>query len=615
MAPNGSSALMNSSETQYHIADDTSYAILEQEMGSKSPIRVVCIGAGASGINLAKSISDLSDPTISLTIYEKNPEVGGTWYENRYPGCACDIPSVNYQFTWEPNPSWTSYYSGAPEILAYLKGIVQKYDLMRFIKLGTPVVHAEWDENEGLWHIKTCTPDGLEKSETAHLLINGTGILNKWKWPNVPGLQDFKGILAHSANYDTSIDLNGKRVFVIGAGSSGIQIVSTIVPIVSKLYTIVRSPTWITPGFAQRFAGQDGGNFKYSESQHALFRENPQFYLRYRKMIESELNQRFKFIIKGSEEAKQAVDFSVDQMTTKLGGDPRLVDRIIPKDFAVGCRRPTPGYGYLEALTSPKTTVFTTDLLRITPTGFIVSREDGQPGDGEELQCDAIICATGFDVSFQSRFPILARGHDLRKKESETPDSYLALAMPDIPNYLTYLGPHGPLGHGSILPIVESLTTYFLEIINKLQSENIKSLAPTREATADFKEHREEFLKRTAWTSPCKSWFKGGTIEGQPMMYPGSRLHYLEAIRHPRYEDFEIKYGKNQNDSRSKGKRGNRFEFFGNGFCTREYDSRDLTWYMGYDAESGVEGVDVQPNFESFVEEFAKRGLLLHEGK
>ena len=183
--------------------------------------------------------------------------------KDRYPGCACDIPSVNYQFSWKIK-LWSHYYSFSPEIWQYLKTISDENDFInKYIKLRHQIEHVAWDATAGLWRfkIRNLESDQVIEDE-AHFFINAGGVLNKWKWPDVPGLHDFKGKLMHSANYEEGYPLEGKKVAVLGAGSSGVQIVAGIQRKVQTLYHWVRSPIWITAGFAQRWAGEDGANFR-----------------------------------------------------------------------------------------------------------------------------------------------------------------------------------------------------------------------------------------------------------------------------------------------------------------------------------------------------------------
>ncbi|KIV93713.1 hypothetical protein PV10_04908 [Exophiala mesophila] len=563
-------------ELGWLVQDASGYRINEDPYETRRKIRVIHIGAGASGITFAKFAEDRLQ-NVELQIYEKNKDVGGTWLENRYPGCACDIPSASYQFTWERNPNWSQYYSESPEIWQYFKDVTVKHGLMKYIKLEHKIAGAYWKPEEGVWEVKVQRPDGTEFTDTCNVLVNGGGVLNNWKWPEIEGLHSFEGKLTHSANYDTSIVLKDKRVAVIGIGSSGIQITSKIASEVGQLYTWVKTPTWITAGFAQRFAGPNGGNFKYTEEQKKRFADKPELFLKYSKMIESELNVRFKFILNGTPEAEGAREFARQEMTQKLGSNhPELLEALIPKNFGVGCRRPTPGNGFLEALSQDNVKVFTKQMQRITPRGFVDS-------EGHEHEVDVIICATGFNTSWIPRYPVEANGYSIAKMWAKEPSSYISLGVPHMPNYFMMAGPYGPLGHGSFLPIIETLAGNIIQCIDKMQKDRIKSLTPKEEIAQQLKQHAALFLQRTAWTSGCSSWFKQGRIDGPLPMFPGSRLVYMDLLSKPRFEDYQIEYVNSKN----------MFDFLGNGFATREFDGRDLSYYLGL-----LDGNDHQINLE-----------------
>ncbi|KAF2114151.1 hypothetical protein BDV96DRAFT_577669 [Lophiotrema nucula] len=559
--------------------DQHGYRIREQPMGTKRRIKVILMGAGASSLNFFKKAEEEMEE-LDIVCYEKNHDIGGTWLENRYPGCACDIPSVNYQFSWKIK-LWSHYYSYAPEIWDYLKDIERENDFIsKYVKLRHQIEHVEWDDKAGVWRLRIRDlENGTVIDDSAEFFINAGGVLNNWKWPDIPGLHDFKGKLMHSAHYEEGFDLNGKKVAVIGAGSSGVQIVAAIQKKVDKLYHWIRSPIWITAGFAQTWAAKNGANFKYSEEQLQYLKDNPKKYLEYRKQIENELNQRFKFIIKGSDEANAARDYSFNEMRNKLNHNPRLVEKIIPKNFNPGCRRPTPAPGYLETLVADNATIFTDPINSITENGFIDQ-------EGNEHFVDVIICATGFNTSWLPRFPFIANGVDLKDlwNPNDGVTSYLSISIPTFPNHFSFCGPYGPLGHGSFMPLIEQWTKYMFAVISKAQIENIKSLTPKLSISKQFRQHADLFLQRTAWTSPCRSWFKQGHTDGQAAIWPGSRLHFLEILRRPRYEDFEIEYWDD-----------NVFAFLGNGFEVREFDGRDITNYLGCLDE---EGRDVQPEYD-----------------
>ncbi|RAH79614.1 dimethylaniline monooxygenase [Aspergillus japonicus CBS 114.51] len=510
-----------------------SYEIIDEPSRSRRKIRIIVIGAGASALNFAHDI-DQSTLDIELVLYEKNPEIGGTWFENRYPGCGCDIPSVNYQFSWAPSPDWTSFYSGAPEILKYFKRVADEHGLHKYIRLSHRVVGASWNEHDEQWRVKVQRGDNPDDvfEDRGHILVNASGVLNKWKWPAIQGRETFQGPMLHSAHWDDQVELKGKRVAVIGSGSSAVQIVPTIQPNTAK--------------------------------QKKILQNDPQKYLAYRKKIESELNSRFRFILNGSEEQANARAYAEKDMRTKLASRPDIADHIVPKDFAVGCRRPTPGNGYLEALCSDNTEVVSQSIAEITPRGIKTT-------DGVEHEVDVIVCATGFDVSWRPSYPTIGReSRSLSEQWKDIPRTYLSITVPNFPNYLIFNGPFGPYGHGSFLPITETLSRHFLQILEKMSSEGVTSFEPKAEAVAEFFEHHRKFMPRTAWTSPCRSWFKQGTVDGEVMMWPGSRIHFFETMKQPRWEDYHLRYTTN-----------NRFGYLGNGFAAREFDGSDLSWYLG----------------------------------
>lgn len=344
----------------------------------------------------------------------------------------------------------------------------------------------------------------------------------------------------------------------------------------------IRSPGWVTAGFGQRFAGKNGANFKYSDKQRGIFANDPKKYLAYRKKIESELNSRFRFILNGSDEQKLAREAAEKDMRNKLATRPEIADLIVPTNFAVGCRRPTPGNGFLETLCKDNVEVVPETIQEITPKGI-------KTADGVEHEFDVIICATGFDVSWRPQYPTIGReGKSLSEEWKDVPNTYLSVTVPHFPNYLIFNGPFGPYGHGSFLPITELLAKHFLQILDKMSSEAVSSFEPTQGAVDDFAAHRRRFLPRTAWSSPCRSWFKQGTVDGEVMMWPGSRIHFFETMRNPRWEDYRLTYTT-----------PNRFGYFGNGFAAREFDGRDLSWYL-----SLLDGGDTQQTLpdEDFAE-------------
>ncbi|KAI5287096.1 hypothetical protein KEM52_001752, partial [Ascosphaera acerosa] len=274
-------------------------------------------------------------------------------------------------------------------------------------------------------------------------------------------------------------------------------------------------------------------------------------------------------LVLGSKEQQMLRETSTREMTEKLKGNERLIRAILP-DFAAGCRRPTPGVGYLEALTQSNVNVVFSAIKSVTPEGLLTE-------DGEMIKADAIVCATGFDVSFTPRFNLIGRnGVDLRKQWQGRPRAYLSLAVENFPNYFTFLGPNAPVGQGSIISIIEQVTRYIINFMIKMQTQNIKSAVPRKEAVDDLLEHTDTYMKRLAFSAPCRSWFKNGSTDGPVIaIYPGSRMHFYHMTSEIRGEDWDFTY-----------KTKNRFAYMGNGFSTREQTGENLSFYLE-DPEGG----------------------------
>ncbi|KAM0349113.1 hypothetical protein ACHAP4_010603 [Fusarium culmorum] len=420
----------------------------KQGIHEPRPMRVLCIGAGISGIAAAYKAQRQLVNT-ELIVYETNHDVGGTWLENKYPGCACDIPAHSYTFSWEGNPKWSRFYVEAPEILQYLKDCVSKCGCMEFIKLRHRVIAAKWDESSHKWNVQIEGPDG----ET------------KWQWPDIPGLESFKGLRLHPARRDTSVDLTGKRVAVIGAGSSTLQIVPTIQPVVSQLTNFIRSPTWITAEYGQAFASE-GRETRFTEEQIKLFQSDKSALLEYRRKLLDGATKGFDIYYKDTDMQKQAFIANRKLMRERLQDNEEVCSKLIP-DFEVGYRRVSPGNGYLESLIKPNTKAI-------------------------------------FDGS---TFPVLGcGGQNLRDVWSQGPTHYLSVAAPGFPNYWIAGGPNAPISNVSLIMGLELAVDYAFSCVRKMQAEGIASLEVEEDAAKELMEQRDKIMKDLVWTGSCASW-------------------------------------------------------------------------------------------------------------
>ncbi|OAL18641.1 hypothetical protein AYO22_10460 [Fonsecaea multimorphosa] len=448
-----------------------------QYQGQGRHIRIIIVGAGISGIAAVKIFKEtFADASVELAIYEKNHDVTGTWLENRYPGCACDVPAHAYTFSWEGNPQWSRAYVGSLELYEYFKGRAVAYGVDKFVRLNSLVKEAVWNEISGKWELKI--EDlvlGTTFSDEAEVLINAAGFLNKWKMPDIPGLCDFKGKLIHSAQWDEKYPLEDKVIGIIGSGSSAIQIILQIQPKVKHMTSFIRSSTWITPEFAAEFA-PEGRTAFFSERQKDEWTHNKDEFLAYRKKVESTMNKFFDMQFKDSILQKDAYENFRKTMRERMSRKPEIADIL-------------------------------KDNVTVRSDGIVCVTEDGvRMGKGDSIRLDVLICATGFDTSFRPPFPLIGReGRDLRDEWKVEPRSYCSIAAPNMPNYFIISGPNFPLANGCLIPCLETNIKYAFAAVQKLQHDSIKALVPSLQAIDDFQEFKDALMEDLVWTDHCVS--------------------------------------------------------------------------------------------------------------
>lgn len=366
---------------------------------------------------------------------------------------------------------------------------------------------------------------------------------------------------------------------VIGAGSSGIQIVPALVDKVNTMDHYIRGRTWIS----NQHGGDEltartndkGGNFQYTEDEKQAWRNDPASYIQYRKELEFRMQTLYSKSQRNSDlQTNSRAQYKAD-MERRLKDKPELLSLLLP-DFPPLCKRLTPGPGYLEALTSPKVSVITTGITRVDETGIITA-------DGKHRPVDAIVCATGFETNPSQGFPILGRhGINLRERYAHRPETYLGLCTYGFPNFFQSLGPNSFQGAGNLLIMMEQIHVYVSEVLSKMAYENVGIVEPKRRQVENFTSFAERYFERTVYSAPCNSWYKssppGATLEEQKRgrvtaLWPGSSLHAVKALRRVRWEDFELKpYD------------GNDFGWFGNRWTAGEKGDdirhENISWYL-----------------------------------
>lgn len=331
--------------------DELAYELSLHPGGTPRRVKVVVVGGGFSALTFAHVVDSGKLERVDLEIFEKNAHIGGTWFENRYPGCGSDIPVHNYQLSWAPNPRFSSFYAAAPEIQDYIEKVADQHGLRKYIKTSHKVTQAQWVVEKQKWEITVVKTNGkqvvlsrpgLHDDEEGEpwtvecdFFVNAAGVSNDWKWPATPGRESFKGELLHTASWPKTHNFAGKTVSLIGNGSSGVQVLPHIVEQAEKVYVHIRNGSWFTVGFASKFAGPDGRNINFTEEQKDAWAKDPEEYFKYRKLVEQELNIRFKTNLKGSKEQELARAFCLNEMSKQLATKPELLKAIIP-EFPVG---------------------------------------------------------------------------------------------------------------------------------------------------------------------------------------------------------------------------------------------------------------------------------------
>lgn len=396
-------------------------------------------------------------------------------------------------------------------------------------------------------------------------VVSAAGHFNAWQLPKYPGIETYKGNLFHSSNWQHGVDLKDKNIALIGNGASGLQVLPSIQPIAKRVDHYARNKTWIVQSFGPIGVRRLEANL-FTKEQLESFKDSKK-YLEFRKTIESGFFDRFQGILKNTPEHESYREKWIDLMMSRITEKPELADKIIP-DFPPNCRRPTPGPGYLEAISKPNVDFIQTRIDHFTETGIVTT-------DGVQRDVDVVICSTGANVDFAPHFPIVANGIDLQSAWKPGglygyPHLYLGMTAPEFPNIAWIGGPYAA-GYGGTVPnSIENQVTYVAKMLRKIRSQAIKTMAPSKEATADFIEYCDKFFPRTVWTANdgtenkknCSSWYNGGVPGGRIFgVFPGSGTHGNFARRDPRWEDYEY--------TRMNGN-GNRFAYFGNGMASRE---------------------------------------------
>ena len=470
-------------------------------------IRIAIIGTGFSGLGMAirlkqKGIHD-------FVVLERAEDVGGTWRDNTYPGCQCDVPSHLYSFSFAPNPDWSRTYSEQPEIWEYLRRCSERYGASDHIRFGHEVTEAAWNEDEQHWALET-----NKGTFTASVVIGGLGPLTEPAVPELPGLDSFRGTTFHSARWDHGHDLDGKRVAVIGTGASAIQFVPRIQPLVGKLEVFQRTPAWVLPHTDRPITRVERRLYRASSPLQRLNRAVVYFsreWLVLAFTVQKRLMKLPQWL------ARRHMHRQVP--------DPELRSKLTP-NYMIGCKRILLSNDWYPALTKPNVELVTSPIREVRPSSLVTE-------DGVEHEVDTIIFGTGFHVTDMPAAERL-RGRDgvlLSDVWQGSPQAHLGTAISGFPNLFMLIGPNTGLGHNSMVFMIESQIAYVLDCLGVMEERGLASVEVRPEVQERFNAALQREMRDTVWTAGgCSSWYLDANGRNTTL-WPGFTWRFRQITR------------------------------------------------------------------------------------
>jgi cation diffusion facilitator CzcD-associated flavoprotein CzcO len=469
------------------------------------------IGAGFSGLGAAIKLTQAGHT--DLVILERAGDVGGTWRDNTYPGCRCDVQSNLYSYSFDPKPDWSETFPAQPELWAYLQQATSKNGLDRYLRFGHEVTEAHWDTGAERWRVST-----TQGAFAARYLIAGVGFLVEPSLPDIPGITSFQGTVMHSARWDHSWRAAGRRVAMVGTGASAIQIVPSIQPEVEHLTVFQRTAPFVVPHT----------NHPVKPAVKAMYRLAPATQRVSRTLVYWMRELLALGFIKNPKILKRAETAWRKHMENAIT-DPVMREQLTPT-YNLGCKRVLPSNDYYPAIARPNVSLVTEKIIEMRPHAVVTA-------DGAEHSVDTLILATGFHVTDSPTFGKF-RGKDGRPLADALGTTYLGTVVPGFPNYFQLTGANTGLGHSSMLFMIESQLSYILDGIGKAQAAGGRfEVRP--EVAAAYNAELQRKLPKTVWGSGCSSWYLDS--EGRNLtLWPGFTFDFRRRTREFRAADFRL---------------------------------------------------------------------------
>jgi cation diffusion facilitator CzcD-associated flavoprotein CzcO len=479
---------------------------------------VIVIGTGFAGLGMAIKLRRSGEH--NFLVLEKAGAVGGTWRENTYPGCACDVQSHLYSFSFEPNPRWSRMFAPQPEIRAYLEHCTDKYGVREHIRFNEELTSGQFDEARGIWEMET---NGGEHRYTARVVVAGFGPLSRPELPQIDGIDSFQGKFFHSAQWDADYDLTGKRVAVVGTGASSIQFVPQIARKVAKLKLFQRTPAWVLPK----------PDRPTTAIERRLFKRFPALQEAYRNLIYWRLETRvLGFTL--HPKVMKAVELIARAHIRRAISDPELRAKVTPH-YTIGCKRILISNDYYPALARDNVEVIGGGVQRVTPTGVV-------DGDGVEHDVDVIIYGTGFQVHDPlGGLKVVGRdGVELGELwRQQGIEAYLGTTVAGFPNLFVLVGPNTGLGHNSIIFMIESQVHYVIEALKAMRVADAGFVDVRADRQREFNDDLQAQLDGAVWSSGCASWYLDGNGKNRTL-WPGFTFNFRRATGEFKTQDYEF---------------------------------------------------------------------------
>ena len=477
-------------------------------------LRFIIIGACMAGIMSGIKLREAGYD--DWVVYEKGSKVGGTWFYNSYPGLSCDVPSHIYSYAFEPNPEWSHRFSPGAEIREYFEGVARKHRVMERVRLSEEIVRMEFRDSR--WHIET----SAGRRDEADVVIAATGVLHHPMIPEIAGLETFAGARFHSAQWDHSVPLDGKRVGVIGTGSTAIQITGALVPRVAKFSLFQRTAQWVAP--------QD--NPAYTEAEKAQLRRDPNAL----RALSIEMTRAFhenfsNGVVDANSEQMRLLEQTCRDHLESAVKDPELREKLRPS-YRAACKSLIISGDFYPAIQQPNAELVTDAIERIEPRGV-------RTKDGRLHELDVLVLATGFRVDRFLR-PIQVTGRDGLKLDdawSFRPNAYLSISVPGFPNLYMLNGPNGPVGNFSLITIAEMQLHYILQLVAELRAGSAREVCASEAAMARFSAEFDAAAKNTIWATGCRSWYLDS--RGVPAVWPFTYQRFVDEMKGPKLKAYE----------------------------------------------------------------------------